>query len=261
MPVKLKDSAVAVVGKKMFIVGGWDEGATNITLIFDLDTKSWARGPEMSQKRISPCAVAMKGFVIVSGGTPTGNENEEDATSGLRTVEMLDPSQDKWSSLPAMNTARSRHACGLYRDPETGNDRLIVAGGSNKEGTAGKSVESLETSDMSKGWSDMAMLNVDRCCWPQMGILGEEVLVVGGEKEASDSVEAWQRGRGMWEDSEIKMDGKRSRARAVIVQENAFPDCLKMKDDMEVKNNGTKMEEKKNSTNETLEIESTTTFH
>ena len=169
----------------------------------------------MSTARFSPCAAVHAGVIYVTGGANSANSSADDAENGatadLDSAEMYDVKKGRgWIAMPNMNRKRRHHACAVLGGNGGGGDgtRLVVAGGSGVFDAVQTSVEMLDLGSDDGGWIEMAVgLAKPRCCWPQMGLLGGNLVIMGGEEEAGDSLETWDGQQ--WAQSEVKTPQKR----------------------------------------------------
>ncbi len=107
---------------------------------------------------------------------------------------------------------------------------IFVAGGSGQFASTQVSVEflplPLQLGDLdSPGpddgfgrWMEMPPMSVPRCCWPQVGVVGTGLAVLGGERGPSNSVEVFHEDASEWrETDEMQMATRRAQMRAVFV--------------------------------------------
>jgi hypothetical protein len=112
---------------------------------------------------------------------------------------------------------------------------ILVAGGTGPFEDTSRSVEFLRYEGGAStlalaSWNDMAQLVHPRCCWPQLGQIGGHWHLIGGESEASDSMEVMIDGDvGVtWREAAAAASAtrtKRERMRAVFVKAEEFPKC------------------------------------
>ena len=88
---------------KIYIFGGLTEGRTNSCLQLDTSDYSWKEIARMKEARDCAACAVFEERVVVAGGL-------DDNVDELDTVESFDAIPDKWSSMPSMNFAKSRHS-------------------------------------------------------------------------------------------------------------------------------------------------------
>lgn len=129
MPVAREHLAAVVVGRRLFVLGGRDDGRIGRTDVFNLATRRWEapRAP-MPTPRAGFAAAVFDGLVYTFGG--------EDAPGpgGLGSVfddvEAYDPATDRWQALPPMPQ-------GLHGiQAATASGRIWIAGGATVQGYA-----------------------------------------------------------------------------------------------------------------------------
>jgi N-acetylneuraminic acid mutarotase len=115
LPQGLNHPAAAVVGERLYVLGGDDgRGAVATNYEYDPRSNSWTVRAPMPTARSAPMAAAIGGRIYVAGGSPD---------SVGRTLEAYDPATDAWASLPPMPTGRNHVAGGAIAG------RLYVVGG------------------------------------------------------------------------------------------------------------------------------------
>ncbi len=74
--MKIQEAAAAVVGDRMYVVGGYDSARNSSSSVFVYDGSTWQRGPALPIAVNHPGAAAIGGDVYVVGGfTPNGATN------------------------------------------------------------------------------------------------------------------------------------------------------------------------------------------
>lgn len=90
-------AASAVVGRRIFVCGGWDgTSALSSVEAFSADTVAWESAPPMSVKRVGATAAAAHGLICVFGGNASGQ---------LLSAEILDGAA--WSPMQPMSEPRA----------------------------------------------------------------------------------------------------------------------------------------------------------
>ena len=103
LPQALSAASAAVVGDKIYVVGGWDKGAQNEVYgtVFEYDPKE----DKFDQKRDMPTPRGGLGVAAFQGKLyAIGGWNFEEV---LRTVEVYDPATDTWEEKKQMPVARA----------------------------------------------------------------------------------------------------------------------------------------------------------
>ena len=120
MPIKRSGAATAVLGNRIFMIGGRPEAGpnpavTNTVYVYDLETREWAQGVPFAEPRTGSCvAVINDEIYIVSGGA------EGVAVSS---IEIFDPKAGVWSTSGNLSEPRTTHACAVI-----GNDIHVLGG-------------------------------------------------------------------------------------------------------------------------------------
>lgn len=221
LPVGIRNAVMLSANGKIYIIGGWIEAPSD--RFFAFESGAWAECPSLSIARFSPCGVNYMGNLIISGGSAQNGEKTQDLT----TAELFNTQSNNWEPLPEMNFGRRHHACALI-----GQDNLIVAGGSGAFENVQTSVEMLDLSKKDQ-WQMLGPLQKARCCWPQMGLVGQVLTIIGGERVASVAVEEFDGGQWKVREDNGCLRLKRAQDRAVFWRirnnENVFADCMNVK--------------------------------
>lgn len=103
LPQALSATSAAVIGDKIYVIGGWDKGAQNKVFgtVFEYDPKEdkFKKKRDMPTPRGGLGAAAFQGKIYAIGGW-----NFEEV---LRTVEVYDPANDTWEEKKQMPVARA----------------------------------------------------------------------------------------------------------------------------------------------------------
>jgi N-acetylneuraminic acid mutarotase len=101
VPTPHTDPAAAVIGRKLYLVGGWDmRGRPFGRLdVFDAGSQTWSTAAPMPTPRVSAAAAVLDGKLYILGGN--------DGTNVLAIVEVYDPATGLWTRGPNMPVARS----------------------------------------------------------------------------------------------------------------------------------------------------------
>jgi N-acetylneuraminic acid mutarotase len=124
MPVPRGGPGGAVIGSKIYVVGGMSSAGASLSSmsIYNPTTNTWAAGKAMSTRRDNPGAAALGGKLYVFGGR-TRNADGSTVNGRLDTVEAYDPATNTWKNRASMPTGRRTMAVGLL------NGRAQLMGG------------------------------------------------------------------------------------------------------------------------------------
>jgi glucose/arabinose dehydrogenase/N-acetylneuraminic acid mutarotase len=124
MPVPRGGPAVAVIGTKVYVVGGMSGSGASLSSmsIYNPATNTWTTGKAMSTRRDNPGVAALGGKLYVFGGR-TRNADGSTVNGRLDTVEVYDPATKTWKNRASMPTGRRTMAVGLL------NGRAQLMGG------------------------------------------------------------------------------------------------------------------------------------
>lgn len=154
--------ATAVLGRKLFVMGGWNMTRNRMSDVecLDMKTGQWSALAPMSMSRCHFAAAALGGKIFVTGGYGT-----EDS------AECFDPATGAWAALTPMNTSRDTHAM------VSANGTLYVAGGTGHNLPSLKSVECFDPT--TSVWTTIAPLNEARRSLG-LTVLGDKLYAIGG---------------------------------------------------------------------------------
>lgn len=117
----------AVVGDKLYVLGGNTPDGTTILQVYDSASNSWSRGPSLNEHLYEAAAAAAdKNLVYFFGGA----KDHDIADSGGAAVvsdhvNVYDPVSDKWSTRLPMKLSKMWATAELY------NGKIYVLGGMN----------------------------------------------------------------------------------------------------------------------------------
>ena len=198
MPTKRGSPVAAVVGGKIYVIGGAAPHAgSNETAIhparphrsvatnevYDPATNSWAARSPMPTARNHAAIGAVNNKIYVIGGR-IGAAFMSVPASNTDVVEEYDPAVDQWGGLKApMPTPRSASAWGTYRG------RIYVAGGEQRSVQSYGAYRALEAYDASGNrWSVLPSMQV-----PRHGLAGDVVgnrlHLVSGDVQSLGGIE------------------------------------------------------------------------
>ena len=102
--------------------------------------------------------------------------------------------------------SRRQLGCAIVKNKE-GHLGIVVVGGSGDDAAVETSVEYLDLSAPGASWQSWPSLTTPRCCWPQVsiififtksivvsqkvGMLENNIVVIGGEKRPSNTFESF----------------------------------------------------------------------
>jgi len=199
MPSKRGSGVAAVVGDKIYVIGGISnipgsaETALNQTTAqasvgtveeYDPRENSWRERSPMPTPRNHATAGAVNGKIYVIGGRV--GAAFIGLASDISVVEEYDPAADKWSAPRArMPTTRSACVSGVY------NGRIYVAGGEYQDTRMMATFKAVEAYDpATNSWTDMPPMPVSRHGLAA-GVIGNRLILVGGDvQSAGNGIEA-----------------------------------------------------------------------
>ncbi len=178
LPVALEESAAAVAGGKLYVIGGFDAVGNSLRTVWVFDGTTWSAGPRLPLGLDHVSAASLDDHVYVAGGHTFGR----DSARFFR----LDGSS--WIELAPMRHPRGGHALVAAAN------RLYVIGGN----TAAANVAPAEVYDpQTRGWSDLPPLPA-----PRNHVAGFEfglsVCVAGGRSPATARVDCFDPGSSTW---------------------------------------------------------------
>ena len=123
IPEGINHTAVAHVGGRIYVVGGWrgvNRDPTGAVQIYDIATQRWSSGAPMPTPRAAHAIAVVNGRIHVLGGHADGaleldsrehRVGSDNASVG--THEVYDPATNAWKRLAPMPTARNHHAAAV----------------------------------------------------------------------------------------------------------------------------------------------------
>lgn len=131
MPIPTKAASAAVLGDKIYVVGGMDDKSAPLAdlQVFDTKAGSWSKAKPMPEALAYSSTVAFNGKLYVFGGL---KQTRLDPQVGdyTQTAYRYDPTTDIWSSLAPMPQAFWGSAATLSPDGEN----IVVSGGYGEAG-------------------------------------------------------------------------------------------------------------------------------
>ena len=197
MPVAVWAGASAVLGDRLFVIGGEiDDEVTEQVWFYTPESDAWQRAPDLPRPRTGAAACSVGGKLWVMGGWVQGDEDWERRPA--RSVVVYDPDSCRWSAGPEMTEGREGSAAA------SAGGRLYVFGGLDTSGVSTASVEVLDP-DSGRWLPGPEMLTPRRNA--AAATVGDLIFVIGGRTEregAWDGVEildtrtdAWQVGQSL----------------------------------------------------------------
>ena len=171
LPAACKNAAAAVLGGKIFMLGGSTGETSNSVKVFDPQAGAWAEGAPMAKPRAHG-----RLFVAVASGklyAIGGDERMSDDIGGERalSVEAFDPQTGAWAEMAPMPSIRCITCAGAL------NDKIYVIGGNTGGGTSAFEVYDPQTNT----WATNTAPRIPHPRWhPQMATLGGKIYVAGG---------------------------------------------------------------------------------
>eukprot|EP01138_Halocafeteria_seosinensis_P005603 gb/GECG01005726.1/.p1 GENE.gb/GECG01005726.1/~~gb/GECG01005726.1/.p1 ORF type:complete len:459 (+),score=61.89 gb/GECG01005726.1/:1-1377(+) len=177
MPLPRYRFAAAATGDNVYVIGGWNEDPLiplNTVHVYNIPTKSWSDGPNITYNRGDMAASVIDGKIYVVGGF--GDFYDLSVTGSL--LEMYDPQQGSWKVHSSMPTQRGDVGSTAY-----GGCLFAVGGWNNNPapGSAGytAAVERFCPDDTPE-WTklpDMPFPRGDKA----VNVFNGHLMVVGGE--------------------------------------------------------------------------------
>ena len=173
-------TATRLANGRVLIVGGVDRSGVELSTseLFDTKTGQFAEGPAMAVARAAHTATLLSdGRVAIVGG---GNGRYPNMNV-IRTVEIYDPSTNRFTVAGELRVARQKHAAALLDK-----GRLLIVGGSDNRDWRGR-YSSAEIFDLASGQStDAPGMNAKRFKLPDAVVIlaPGRVLIAGGGEEA-----------------------------------------------------------------------------
>ncbi|MBI2890806.1 MAG: hypothetical protein HYY13_08470 [Nitrospirae bacterium] len=162
MPTPRNWPAAAVVGGKIYVMGGWGgtsptQYALSVVEVYDPVSDSWSSAKPLPAPRSRAGAAVIGGKVYVAGGI--------NKAGGLKTLEVYDPATDQWTTKAPALTTRWESAVAVV-----GEHLYVVGGGSNA---------AEEYDPATDKWTSKAPLSSNR--W-DVGVaaVGGKLYVMGG---------------------------------------------------------------------------------
>ena len=193
MPSKRGSPVAAVVGDKIYVIGGvglaagasedflgfkTPQGVVGTVEEFDPAKNTWRERSPMPTPRNHTAAGAINGKIYVVGGRV--GAAFIGLASDISVVEEYDPATDKWGAPRSrMPTARSALGSGVY------NGRMYIAGGEFQDPHMMATFRSVEAYEPATDtWSIMPPMPVSRHGLAA-GMIGNKLILVGGDIQSS----------------------------------------------------------------------------
>ena len=178
--------------KTLYAMTNSEDEPENAITMYDTVKNEWNILGSDGLDRWGACGVTDGHHLYIMGGT----NNEDKEIKAITKVEKIDPCEDSWEEIAAMNEAR-HDACGVAM-----NGKIYVAGGLQKHGLFCRVLNSCEVYNLSTDeWQLMPSLNVPRYYASMVCYMGA-LYVVGGLKDRSKSrelsVEMFDTGTNEW---------------------------------------------------------------
>ena len=186
MPEKRYRYASAVVGDKIYIIGGLTAdtvtGMLKTTLIYDITNDSWSSdGPELAEGRSDTCAGVVDGKIYVVAGY-----NSIDPVKVLDTVEVLDTkaATPAWATAPKLPAPRGDVTCA------SAGGKVYAIGGYYDPAATWSATAFADTMyELTPGaaaWAEKAKMPSSRGDKAAVTMSDGSIIVVGGETHARE---------------------------------------------------------------------------
>ena len=174
LPTVRKWAAVAVLGGKLYVLGGFAGDASSVDA-FDPQTGVWAEVAPMSTGRNYPAAAALGDRLYAIGGW---------AGTRLSSVEAFDPQSGAWTAVASMPTARNGAGAAVL------NGKIYVVGGESVDDNMLNTVEVYDPA--TNAWTAAAPMGMARDSFG-VAVLGGKIYAAGGYDGDNylDSVEVY----------------------------------------------------------------------
>jgi N-acetylneuraminic acid mutarotase len=132
MPSRRHGGAVALVGQRIFVIGGVSNAHSTIhstNEVYDIPSNTWSTKASLPFARTLMACSVFNGQIYIIGGATSPNDPTQSAIS---TCQMYDPATDIWTTRTPMLTSRYGVMSTVY------NNRIYVLGGGigNSNGTS-----------------------------------------------------------------------------------------------------------------------------
>nr|KAF6290838.1 kelch domain containing 8A [Myotis myotis] len=171
-------------GSKIYVLGGrQSKYAVNAFEVFDIETRSWTKFPNIPCKRAFSSFVTLDDRLYSLGGLRQGRLYRQ--PKFLRTMDMFDMEQGGWLKMERSFSLKKRRA-----DFVAGSlsGRVIVAGGLGNQPTVLETAEAFHPGK--NKWEVLPAMPTPRCACSSI-VVKNCLLAVGGVNQGlSDAVEA-----------------------------------------------------------------------
>ncbi|MCB0996072.1 MAG: PKD domain-containing protein, partial [Acidimicrobiales bacterium] len=202
-PIELNHFQAVAHGGLIYVIGAMTGAFPNETpvpnvYVYDPANDTWTQGPTIpaARRRGSAAAVSADGLIYVLGGVTQGHV---DGTVGW--VDTFDPATGTWAALGADLPHPRDHAVAAV----VGTHLYVLSGRTTGPGIGlfGGAVPEVDVMSLASGtWSSLANDIPTPRSGAAIGVIGTEMLVVGGESdaqtEAHSEVEALDAATGNW---------------------------------------------------------------
>ncbi|NWV29940.1 KLD8A protein, partial [Origma solitaria] len=184
MPTPRYAATSVLRGSKIYVLGGrQSKYAVNAFEVFDTDTRSWAKFPNIPNKRAFSSFVPTEDRLFSLGGLRQGRLYRQ--PKFMRTVDVFDLEQGGW-----MKTERSCFLKKRRADFVAGylQGRVVVAGGLGNQPTVLESAEAFHPEK--NRWESLPPMPTPRCACSSIVLRGCLLAVGGVSQGLSTAVEA-----------------------------------------------------------------------
>ncbi len=173
MPKAIMGAAAAVLGKRIFLLGGaYDWNLTGVldTLVYNPASNTWSKGVPLPAPIFNPSAAVVNNVLYVFGGV--------DGSTYLNTVWAYSLQTKTWSAKSPMPTERQCPGLVVAK-----NNTIYVIGG-NIDWTRLNNVDSYNPA--TDTWTEEAPLLIGRSC-PTIGLIGTRIVATDGDTSDGDN--------------------------------------------------------------------------
>ena len=178
LPAALEESAAAVAGGHLYVMGGFDAAGNSLRTVWEFDGATWSAGPTLPLGLDHTSAATLDGHIYLAGGHTFGRDSGR--------LFRMDGSS--WTELAPMLHPRGGHTL------LTVAGRLFVIGGN----TASANVAPAEVYDPQAGtWAALPAVPSPRNHVAGF-VFGNSVCIAGGRSPATARVDCFDLGASTW---------------------------------------------------------------
>ena len=178
MPTPVEETAAAVAGGKLYVMGGFNAAGLSLATVFAFDGSSWQTGPRLPLAVDHPSAATLDGQVYLAGGHSNGRDS----------ARLFRLDADRWTELAPMHFARGGHAL------IGAQGRLYAIGGNTSRGNVAPAEAYDPAAD---AWTVLPSIPAPRNHVSGFA-LGINVCVAGGRSPNTARVDCFNTAQNTW---------------------------------------------------------------